>query len=99
MKSIILILFAIICFSSCENRTIKCNPNETTVEEITKVKSDTMSYKVVVDGDDKITLYNSKTNLRAYEMNNYDGFSDSLAIMLFFLSIFLGIALGILFKE
>ena len=89
MKSIILILFAIICFSSCENRTIKCNPNETTVEEITKVKADTITYKVVVDGDDKITLYNSKTNLRAYEMNNYDGSVDSLCILLavFFLII------------
>ena len=99
MKYIILILFAIICFSSCENRTIKCNPSETTIEEITKVKSDTITYKVVVDGDDKITLYNSKTNLRAYKMNNYDGLSDSLSIMLFVLSIFLGIVLGILLKE
>lgn len=58
-----LILFAIVCFSSCENDPIKLNPNETTFEEIECVKSDTTTYKVIVDGDKKITVYDKRSKI------------------------------------
>ena len=89
MKSIILILFAIICFSSCSNRSIESDPNKTTVEEIEKLKSDTITYKVIVDDKYNVKIYNKETNLRVYQINNYDGDVDFLFILLavFFLII------------
>ena len=93
MKSIILILFAIICFSSCSNRSIESDPNKTTVEEIEKLKSDTITYKVIVDDKYNVKIYNKETNLRVYQINNYDGAVDSLGILL---AVFFFIILGLL---
>ena len=82
MKTIIFILFAIICLSSCSNRSIESDPNKTTIEEIEKLKSDTITYKVIVDDKYNVKIYNKETNLRVYQINNYDGAVDSLCIML-----------------
>ena len=97
MKSIILILFAIICLSSCSNRSIESDPNKTTVEEIEKLKSDTITYKVIVDDEYNVKIYNKETNLRVYQVNNYDGAVDFLIILLavFFLIIFILVLLSI----
>lgn len=82
MKTIIFILFAIICLSSCSNRPIESDPNKTTIEEIEKLKSDTITYKVIVDDKYNVKIYNKETNLRVYQINNYDGAVDSLCILL-----------------
>ena len=82
MKTIIFILFTIICLSSCSNRSIESDPNKTTIEEIEKLKSDTITYKVIVDDKYNVKIYNKETNLRVYQINNYDGAVDSLSIML-----------------
>lgn len=74
MKNLILILFAIVCFSSCKNDPIKSDPNKTTFQEIESIKSDTTTYKVIVDSDEKITVYDKQTNLRVYEISNTSGY-------------------------
>ena len=80
MKNLILILFAIVCFSSCKNDPIKSDPNKTTFQEIEAIKSDTTTYKVIVDSDEKITVYDKQTNLRVYEMSNASGSLYSVLI-------------------
>ena len=82
MKTIIFILFSIICLGSCSNRSIESDPNKTTIEEIEKLKSDTITYKVIVDDKYNVKIYNKETNLRVYQISNYDGAVDSLCIML-----------------
>ena len=81
MKNLILILFAIVCFSSCENGSIASDPNKTTIEEIETLKSDTTTYKVIVDGSNKITVYNKETNLRVYEMENSEGELNTMLLL------------------
>lgn len=80
MKNLILILFAIVCFSSCQNRSLASDPSKTTIEEIENLKSDTTTYKVIVDGNNKITVYNKETNLRVYEMENSEGALNTVLI-------------------
>ena len=96
MKNLILILFAIVCFSSCENDPIKSNPNETTFEEIECVKSDTTTYKVIVDGDKKITVYDKQKNLRVYEVKNETGLTTGLVILSMILIVILGLLIAII---
>ena len=89
MKTIIIFIFAIICLNSCSNKSIESDPKKTTIEEIEKLKSDTTTYKVVVDDEYNVKIYNKQTNLRVYEVVNYDGAVDSLTMLIFILFIFI----------
>lgn len=87
MKTIIIFIFAIICLNSCSNKSIESDPKKTTIEEIEKLKSDTTTYKVVVDDEYNVKIYDNQTNLRVYEVVNYDGAVGSLIILIFILFI------------
>lgn len=77
MKRIIIILISAICFLSCiRNKTIDADPSKTTVAEMTLAKQDTATYKVIVDKDKNISVYDKYTNLKVYESKNVSGEYD-----------------------
>lgn len=77
MKRIIIILISAICFLSCiGNKTIDADQSKTTVAEMTLAKQDTATYKVIVDKDKNISVYDKYTNLKVYESKNVSGEYD-----------------------
>ena len=97
MKRLIYVFLAVILFAACTNSEIKTDVKQTTLEEIAvaEANADNLSI-VVVNGKDKITVFNPVTFEKEYEVLNNSGAVGTSGLLVFVFFLF-GVIVGNLF--
>lgn len=97
MKKLIYVFLAVVLFAACTNSEIRTDVKQTTLEEVAvaEANSDNL-YIVVVEGKDKITVFNPVTFEKEYEVLNNSGEVGTLLLLVFVL-FFVGLIVGNVF--
>lgn len=84
MKKLIYVFLAVVLFAACSNDKIKTDVKKTTLGEMEVAEANADSlYIVVVDGNNKITVFNPVTFEKEYELNNADGVARTMFLLIF----------------